>query len=309
MGGSYDDDNPPFPGSQSARARDAVDAEPAQEQVARLMTPRSSRGGSGFFSARRGSATDGLDGKRLLATKTAKGSLVACGVMRAAKQAGQRGDERFVLIVGDVVFVFVLATQPEVLLGLRMWPERVVCLNQSALAVAGSSIPPTPGDGAVVVAAKAAGLGALVLSSPTTRRWSSASRRRCPSASPTCGARASGELSMAQQMCHEKKLSLLKTQHMIELLHKSQETFFEAGSGQFDDCNAVCMHSGVMRQSLIDVTPFMPVSDFIREYCACVIVLEEQADAAADESATKGDGHKATLKADRRASGSSTTRR
>ena len=114
---------------------------------------------------------------------------------------------------------------------------------------------------------------------------------------------AQAKLSLAQQMCHDKKLSLLKTQHMIELLHKSQahisaihqisrdlaeiifaaavaaqdaqkrawphpvsppstwqEMFFEAGSGQFDDCNAVCMHSGTMRQSLIDVTPFMPVS-------------------------------------------------
>ena len=30
------------------------------------------------------------------------------------------------------------------------------------------------------------------------------------------------KLSLAQQMCHDKKLSLLKTQHMIELLHKSQ---------------------------------------------------------------------------------------
>ena len=49
-----------------------------------------------------------------------------------------------------------------------------------------------------------------------------------------------------------------------------QETFFEAGGDQFDNCNAVCMHSGVMRQSLIDVTPFMPVSDFICEYCSQV---------------------------------------
>ncbi len=78
------------------------------------------------------------------------------------------------------------------------------------------------------------------------------------------------------------RLSLLKTQHMIELLHKSQEMFFEAGSGQFDDCNAVCMHSGVMRQSLIDVTPFMPVSDFICEYCSCVIIPEEEAGATVD---------------------------
>merc|ERR1712023_29748 len=90
-------------------------------------------------------------------------------------------------------------------------------------------------------------------------------------------ANKTAKLNLAQQLCHEKKLSLLKTQHMIDLLHKSQEMFFEAGSGQFDDCNAVCMHSGVMRQSLIDVTPFMPVSDFICEYCSCVIIREETA--------------------------------
>ena len=101
---------------------------------------------------------------------------------------------------------------------------------------------------------------------------------------------------MAQQLCHEKKLSLLKTQHMIDLLHKSQEMFFEAGSGQFDDCNAVCMHSGVMRQSLIDVTPFMPVSDFICEYCSCVIIPEEQCAASGEACEQKAEEHKQTLK-------------
>jgi len=40
--------------------------------------------------------------------------------------------------------------------------------------------------------------------------------------------RQQAKLKMAQQLFHEKKLSLLKTQHMIELLHKSQEMFFEA---------------------------------------------------------------------------------
>merc|ERR1719454_1055159 len=109
-------------------------------------------------------------------------------------------------------------------------------------------------------------------------------------------ARQQAKLSMAQQMCHEKKLSLLKTQHMIELLHKSQEMFFEAGSGQFDDCNAVCMHSGVMRQSLIDVTPFMPVSDFICEYCACVVVLEEQAESTEESADSRVEEHKQQLK-------------
>ena len=72
--------------------------------------------------------------------------------------------------------------------------------------------------------------------------------------------------------------------------------FFEAGSGQFDDCNAVCMHSGVMRQSLIDVTPFMPVSDFICEYCSCVIIPEEECAAAGETAETKSDEHKTGLK-------------
>ena len=108
-------------------------------------------------------------------------------------------------------------------------------------------------------------------------------------------ARQQAKLSLAQQLCHEKKLSLLKTQHMIDLLHKSQEMFFEAGSGQFDDCNAVCMHSGVMRQSLIDVTPFMPVSDFICEYCSCVIIPEEQC-APGEACEAKAIEHKEVLK-------------
>jgi hypothetical protein len=72
--------------------------------------------------------------------------------------------------------------------------------------------------------------------------------------------------------------------------------FFEAGSGQFDDCNAVCMHSGVMRQSLIDVTPFMPVSDFICEYCSQVIVLEEQAQATEELADGRVEEHKQQLK-------------
>ena len=108
--------------------------------------------------------------------------------------------------------------------------------------------------------------------------------------------RQQAKLSLARQLCHEKKLSLLKTQHMIDLLHKSQEMFFEAGSGQFDDCNAVCMHSGVMRQSLIDVTPFMPVSDFICEYCSCVIIPEEECTAAGEAAEAKAEEHKNVIK-------------
>jgi len=72
--------------------------------------------------------------------------------------------------------------------------------------------------------------------------------------------------------------------------------FFEAGSGQFDDCNAVCMHSGVMRQSLIDVTPFMPVSDFICEYCSCVIIPEEQAASSTESLENKQEEHQSQLK-------------
>ena len=70
----------------------------------------------------------------------------------------------------------------------------------------------------------------------------------------------------------------------------------QAGSGQFDDCNAVCMHSGTMRQSLIDVTPFMPVSDFICEYCSQVIVLEEQASSTEDSADSRVEEHKQQLK-------------
>jgi len=56
------------------------------------------------------------------------------------------------------------------------------------------------------------------------------------------------------------------------------------------------MHSGVMRQSLIDVTPFMPVSDFICEYCSCVIIPEEQCAASGEAAETKADEHKGVLK-------------
>ena len=70
--------------------------------------------------------------------------------------------------------------------------------------------------------------------------------------------RQRAKLGLAQQLYHEKKLSLLKTQHMIELLHKSQEMFFEAGSGQFDDCNAVCMHS------VFDFSTHPPISPICR---------------------------------------------
>ena len=180
-------------------------------------------------------------------------------------------------------------------LGLRMWPERVVCLNQSHLSLPGAK-PDVSKDGNFTVQAKSQGLGALALladSFGTMERFATSMHLGVQNVRRS---RQQAKLSLAQQMCHEKKLSLLKTQHMIELLHKSQEMFFEAGSGQFDDCNAVCMHSGVMRQSLIDVTPFMPVSDFICEYCSQVIVLEEQASATEDSADSRVEEHKQQLK-------------
>jgi hypothetical protein len=177
-----------------------------------------------------------------------------------------------VLVVGDVVFIFVLAAQPEIPLGLRMWPEHVVCLNQSQLGLEGAKpeVAKSGSEAAFILQAVTQGLGAQALLSDyggTMERLAAAMHLGVQNVRRS---RQQAKLSHAQRMCHEKKLSLLKTQHMIELLYKSQETFFEAGGDQFENCNAVCMHSGVMRQSLIDVTPFMPVSDFICEYCSQV---------------------------------------
>ena len=257
------------------------------------MTPRSSRGG-GYFSSR-GRAL--ADGRKLLVSKTAKGSLVAASVMRVSKRAGESGhQERFVLLVGDVLLIFMLAAQPEMPLPLRLWPAQLVCLNQSTLLhTAGKPVQVTK-DNAMTVAAKSGQQGAIGLQADertTIERFGLAMSLGVASVRR---ARHMAKLSLAQQLCHEKKLSLLKTQHMIDLLHKSQEMFFEAGSGQFDDCNAVCMHSGVMRQSLIDVTPFMPVSDFICEYCSCVIIPEEQCAAAGEACEAKAIEHKEVLK-------------
>jgi hypothetical protein len=230
--------------------------------------------------------------KRLKVSTTAKGSLVAGAVLKVSKRVDTSGgwQERFVLMVGDVVLLFVLAAQPEIPLGLRMWPERVICLSQSQLGLPGATpdVAKSGNEAAFIVQAVTPGLGAQALISDykgTMERLAAAMHLGVRNARRS---RQQAKLSHARQACHEKKLSLLKTQHMIELLYKSQETFFEAGGDQFDNCNAVCMHSGVMRQSLIDVTPFMPVSDFICEYCSQVIVLEEQA-TASEEAANAGD--------------------
>ena len=51
-----------------------------------------------------------------------------------------------------------------------------------------------------------------------------------------------------------------------------------------------------MRQSLIDVTPFMPVSDFVCEYCSCVCIIEEQANSISEATEARADEHKAMLK-------------
>uniref|UniRef100_A0A7S0LA14 Uncharacterized protein n=1 Tax=Coccolithus braarudii TaxID=221442 RepID=A0A7S0LA14_9EUKA len=255
------------------------------------MTPRSTKGQSGLFSAR-GRSGSITDTKRLFLTKTAKGSLVAAGMFRVSKTSGWQ--ERMVLVVGDVLFVFMLATQPELPIGLRLWPGQVLCLNQSVLAL--PTALPEVSDASFSVMPRQQGLGALQLQHDdheTMKRFAAAMHLGVGNVRR---ARQQAKLSLAQQLFHEKKLSLLKTQHMIELLHKSQEMFFEAGSGQFDDCNAVCMHSGTMRQSLIDVTPFMPVSDFVCEYCSCVIIPEEQADKAGEALETRQEEHGSQLK-------------
>ena len=262
--------------------------------LSRLKKQTAGRASGMFSSARRATNED----KKLMVSKTAKGSLVAASVMKVSKKTDGGWQERFVLVVGDVVFIFLLATQPEMPLGLRMWPERVVCLNQSHLSLQGAKpeVGKSGSDATFIVQAKSQGLGAQALLSDhagTLERFATSMHLGVQNVRRS---RQQAKLSLAQQMCHEKKLSLLKTQHMIELLHKSQEMFFEAGSGQFDDCNAVCMHSGVMRQSLIDVTPFMPVSDFICEYCSQVIVLEEQAQATEELADGRVEEHKQQLK-------------
>jgi len=256
------------------------------------MTPRSGRT-SGFFSSR-GRAL--ADGRKLLVSKTAKGSIIAAALLRVSKKAGDSNyQERFALLVGDVLLIFMLAAQPEMPLPLRLWPAQLVCLNQSTLVGAGGKQPEVR-ESAFTIVARSAQQGVLGLAADdhaTMERYALAMSLGVASVRR---ARQQAKLSLAQQLCHEKKLSLLKTQHMIDLLHKSQEMFFEAGSGQFDDCNAVCMHSGVMRQSLIDVTPFMPVSDFICEYCSCVIIPEEECASAGEAAEAKAEEHKHVIK-------------
>ena len=58
------------------------------------------------------------------------------------------------------------------------------------------------------------------------------------------------------------------------------------------------MHSGTMRQSLIDVTPFMPVTDFICEFCSVVIIREEEAASASAGLSQKVEEHRRFLDAE-----------
>ena len=250
------------------------------------MAPR-----SGFFNSKRSMA--GLGGKLVL-SKTAKGSLVTAAMMRVRKNSEASWSDRFAVVVGDVLLVFMLATQPELPVGLRLWPSQVISLAASNLA--GLTKVDVKKDATFGFLAQISAHGGVSLQADDVEQMQRFAVTMLLGVSNVKSARAQAKLRIAQQLFHEKKLSLLKTQHMIELLHKSQEMFFEAGSGQFDDCNAVCMHSGTMRQSLIDVTPFMPVSDFICEYCACVIIPEEEAAKRADGLDGKVEEHKQQLK-------------
>jgi hypothetical protein len=251
------------------------------------MTPRS--GASGFFSSR-GRALQ--DGRKLLLSKTAKGSLIAAAMLKVSKRAGEGGHQkRFALLVGDVLLLFMLAAQPEMPLPLRLWPAQVICLNQSTLVGAGGKQPEVLG-GTMRIIAHSTNLGEIVLQADDHPTMERAALAMSLGVATVRRSRQQAKLSLARQLCHEKKLSLLNTQHMIDLLHKSQEIIYE----EFDHCNAVCMHSGVMRQSLIDVTPFMPVSDFICEYCSCVIIPEEECVAAGEAAEAKSEERKDDIK-------------
>lgn len=249
------------------------------------MAPR-----SGFFNSKRAPG----NGAKLLLTKTAKGSLVTASMMRVRKSAEASWSDRYAVVVGDALLIFMLSTQPELPLGLRLWPSQVVSLNTSTLGHI--SKVDIKKDATFSIGAQVNSFGGIMLQAEDIETMQRFAITMLLGVSNVKRARSEAKLRIAQQLLHEKKLSLLKTQHMIDLLHKSQEMFFEAGSGQFDDCNAVCMHSGTMRQSLIDVTPFMPVSDFICEYCACVIIPEEQAAASTEGLEAKLEEFKGQLK-------------
>jgi len=262
--GGYDfgDEDAPHGGSGGGGGR----------HMSKMSRLKASTLGSALGSARRRSDM------KLVLSKTAKGSIVTAARMKVRKTADASWTDRYAVVVGDVLLVFMLQTAPDLPLGLRLWPSQVVCLKQSTLA--DMKKVDIRKDASFSLAAQVSAMGGLQLQAEDLETMQRFAVTMLLGVSNVTRSRQQAKLKMAQQLFHEKKLSLLKTQHMIELLHKSQEMFFEAGSGQFDDCNAVCMHSGTMRQSLIDVTPFMPVSDFICEYCSCVIIPEEEAEVA-----------------------------
>ena len=66
------------------------------------------------------------------------------------------------LVVGDVLFVFMVATQPELPLGLRLWPVQVVPLSQSTLSMPNPRID-VRGDATFYVSSLNETLGGLTL--------------------------------------------------------------------------------------------------------------------------------------------------
>ena len=107
--------------------------------------------------------------------------------------------------------------------------SQVVCLSQSSLAIPNSPVPSVR-DGSFAVSARSQALGALALQGDDKGAIELMAVAMHQGVSNVRRARQQARLMLAQQLCHEKKLSLLKTRHMIELLHKSQEMFFEAVS-------------------------------------------------------------------------------
>ena len=117
------------------------------------ITPRSSRAGASGFFSKLGKGPGG----KLFLTKSAKGSIVAAAMMRISKRTDSGWQDRFVIVVGDVLFIFMLATQPELPLGLRLWPSQVVCLNMSSLALPGSKLDLRPNESTFTLNSKQAG--------------------------------------------------------------------------------------------------------------------------------------------------------
>ena len=169
-----------------------------KNQALGSMTPRSSRAGSGFFSK----LGKGPGGKLFL-SKSAKGSIVAAAMMRISKRSDSGWQDRFVIVVGDVLLIFMLATQPDLPLGLRLWPAQVVCLNMSSLALPGSKLDLRSGESVFTLNSKQAGVGAVSLSmmaedAPTMQRFARAMQL---GVSNVRRSRQQAKLSLAQQMC------------------------------------------------------------------------------------------------------------